>query len=76
MSSTPETSPALAYAVARDELIRDVAALAGRLQNLGDGPGADWSDVRTLHHLQDLVLEATRVARGMRLFEPPGPELH
>jgi hypothetical protein len=66
VSSTPENSPVLAYATARDELIRDVAALTGRLQNLGDGIGADWSDVRTLHRLQDLVLEATRVARGMR----------
>ena len=66
MSSTPEPSPALAYATARDELIRDVAALAERLQKLGDGLRADWSDVRTLHRLQDLVLEASRVARGMR----------
>jgi hypothetical protein len=66
MSGTPETTPALAYATARDELIRDVAALARRLHNLGNGTGADWSDVRTLHHLQDLVLEATRVTRGMR----------
>jgi hypothetical protein len=66
VSSTPENSPALAYATARDELIRDVAALAERLQNLGEGTGADWSDVRTLNRLQDLVLEASRVARGMR----------
>jgi hypothetical protein len=66
VSGTPESSPALAYAAARDELIRDVASLAERLQTLGAGRRADWSDVRTLHRLQDLVLEATRVARGMR----------
>ena len=66
MTSGPDNDPAVAYATAREEIIRDVGALAGRLQNLGDGTGADWSDVRTLHHLQDLVLEATRVVRGMR----------
>jgi hypothetical protein len=66
VSSSSESGPAPAYAAARDELIRDIAALAGRIQHLGDGAGADWSDVRTLHRLQDLVLEATRVAKGMR----------
>jgi hypothetical protein len=66
VSGTSESGPAFAYATARDELTRDVATLAERIQNLGDGGGADWSDVRTLHRLQDLVLEATRVAKGMR----------
>jgi hypothetical protein len=66
MTATPETDPAHAYATARDELILDVAALAERLQHISDGRNADWSDVRVLHHLQDLVLQASRVARGMR----------
>jgi hypothetical protein len=66
MTPPPETGPAQAYAVARRELTLDLSALAERVEHLGDGRGADWSDVRTLHHLQDLVLEASRVVRGMR----------
>jgi hypothetical protein len=61
-----ETSPAHAYALARREVILDLAALAERVEHLGDGRSAAWSDVRTLHHLQDLVLEARRVVIGMR----------
>jgi hypothetical protein len=66
MNPPPEASPAHAYAIARRELVLDLAALAERVEHLGDGRGAEWSDVRTLHHLQDLVLEASRVVRGMR----------
>jgi hypothetical protein len=66
MIPPPEASPAQAYAIARRELALDLAALAERVEHLGDGRGAEWSDVRSLHHLQDLVLEATRVVKGMR----------